>query len=123
MDSSAAATTQRSDEARRRDAEALARARRRRFLAETALSLALPLLAWKTGLAAALASPLGLAPPTPQFWGELGSGHSPPELGGLGGTIPLVVYLVTLLVAYRLALLPLGYFAGYRLSRRYGLTT
>jgi STE24 endopeptidase len=28
-----------------------------------------------------------------------------------------------LLLAYRLALLPLGYFAGYRLSRRYGLTT
>src|SRR5712692_8638389 len=86
---------------RRRQAEALGRARRRRFLAEAALALALPWLAWATGLAAALAAGLVLVPVWPRA----------------------ALVVAVLLFAYRLALLPLDYVAGYRLSRRYGLTT
>jgi STE24 endopeptidase len=86
---------------RRRQAEALARVRRRRFLAEAALALALPWLAWASGLAGALAAGLGTLPLWPRT----------------------ALVVATLLFAYRLALLPLDYVAGYRLSLRYGLTT
>jgi STE24 endopeptidase len=99
-------------------AVALGRARRRRFLAEAALGLALPLLAWYSGLVPALAAALGLAP-------------APGAPGGawlVGGWVPgawlaAALLVAVLLVGYRLALLPVDYLAGYCLSRRYGLTT
>src|SRR5262245_39242845 len=89
------------DADRRRQAEALGRARRRRFLAEAALALALPWLAWATGLAGGLAAGLGPLPLWPRT----------------------AVVVAILLFAYRLALVPLDYLVGYRLSLRYGLTT
>ncbi|HEY7068355.1 MAG TPA: M48 family metallopeptidase [Chloroflexota bacterium] len=119
------------DDSRRRDAEALARARRRRFLAETALSLALPLLAWKSGLAIWLSGLLGLTVPAGALEAILifeGMSAHPAAIAARlmqapSGWIAVGVLAGVLLLAYRLVLLPLGYFAGYRLARRYGLTT
>jgi STE24 endopeptidase len=112
-------------DARRRDAEALARARRRRFLAETALSLVLPWLVWKSGLGVWLSQWVLRWPCSPA------SSMTPGGLcimtldwiGRPGDWLRVALLVAVLLLAYRLALLPLGYFAGYRLSRRYGLTT
>ncbi len=42
---------------------------------------------------------------------------------GLAGFIAIGLFVALLLLAYRLVLLPLDYFAGYRLARQYGLTT
>jgi STE24 endopeptidase len=92
---------------RRTQAEALARARRRRFLAETALSLMLPLVAWTSGLAPRLAEGLGAMATEPAWLRWVGT----------------ALLVGALLLAYRLCLLPLAYFAGYRLARRYGLAT
>ncbi|HLH25101.1 MAG TPA: M48 family metallopeptidase [Chloroflexota bacterium] len=109
-------------EQRRRDAEALARARRRRFLAETALSLALPLVAWKSGLAWAIAGWCALRGPALNESGEVVFSAAS-VMNSPAGWIEVGVFAATLLLLYRVVLLPLNYFAGYRLSRRYGLTT
>jgi STE24 endopeptidase len=111
-----------SDDARRRDAEALARVRRRRFLAETALSLALPLLAWKTGIVVALALELGYCA-LPITAPGLACVRAADWLASPRGWFDLALLVAALVLVYRVVLLPLGYFAGYRLSRRYGLTT
>lgn len=106
------------DRERERAAAALARARRRLFLVETALSLALPWLAWRAGVGAWLAAVLG-PPRTP-------GGAPAPALLWVAtprGWLDLALFVAALWLAYRLALLPLAYFGGYRLSRRYGLTT
>ncbi len=105
---------------REQQAQALGRARRRRFLGETALSVLLPLLAWYSGLAPALGRALGLAAAPP---GSPSAGVWLVGGGSLGAWLAAGVLVALLLLAYRLALLPLGYVAGYRLSRRYGLTT
>ena len=104
---------------RRRDAEAFARARRHRFLAEAALSLLLPLLAWQIGVAEWLAVELGLS-----FGGAVYGTVPKIPLDAFGGQwVRTGLLIAVLLLAYRVALLPLAYFAGYRLSRRYGITT
>ena len=109
------------DDARRCDAEALARAERRRFLAETALSLALPLLAWKLGVGDAVAELVGLTwQPIAPFRLPLPASRLSPSLDDW---LRVAVLVAIFIVAYRVALLPLHYFAGYRLSRRYGLNT
>ena len=100
---------------REEQARALGRARRRRFLAETALSLLLSLFAWYSGLAPALAHALGLAaePSAPGLWLVGG--------GTVSAWLAAALLVAVLLLAYRLALLPLEYLAGYRVYWR--LTT
>ncbi len=102
---------------REEQARDLGRVRRRRFLAETALSLLLSLLAWYSGLAPALARALGLAaePSAPGVWLVGG--------GTVSAWLAAALLVAVLMLAYRLALLPLEYLAGYRVSRQYGLTT
>jgi STE24 endopeptidase len=114
------------EDSRRRDAEALARAGRRRFLAETALSLALPLIAWTVGVSHLLAVLLGLTFQAIEsaMVGRLADlPRSASDLmASADGWARVAVLIGVLIFTYRLALMPLSYFAGYRLARRYGLT-
>jgi STE24 endopeptidase len=108
---SAGAPTEVDLEERERQARALGATRRRKFVLETLLNLALPLLAWASGLSGGLARALGLP------------GVETLAADGPRAWIALAGYVVALLLLYRLVLLPLSYFADYRLSRRYGLST
>ena len=84
---------------RERQARALGATRRRKFVLETLLSLALPLLAWASGLSGGLARVLGLP------------GVETLARDGPLAWVALAGYVATLLLLYRLVLLPLGYFA------------
>jgi Zn-dependent protease with chaperone function len=86
---------------RRQQAAALAATRRRLFLIGTVVSLAAPLVLWATGVGAAA-------------WNALAG--LPVWLG-----IPLYVALITLMLT--LVAVPLGYYGGYVLTHRYGLST
>jgi len=91
------------DPQRQEQARRYARQRRRLFLADLALGAAYVLVWLFTDLSAILASRLEARFPSP--WLAVG------------------IYVILFLVGYGILSLPLGYYAGYILPRRYGLVT
>lgn len=90
------------DPRRAEQARQLGRLRRRTWLGTTLASVLLPWLAWSSGLSATWYARLEAVLP---------------------GWLATLVLIAALLLLYRLVLLPVSYALGYRLSRRYGLST
>jgi STE24 endopeptidase len=93
------------DPARQATARAYARLQRRQFFLELVLGAALLIALLVSGLSVALR--------------DFAERLSPPGWWGLA----LVIYLVVLVLAYTLISLPLDYYSGFVLPRRYGLST